>query len=197
MRDYEPDFQWVPTHRVDFKTLRPDILMNHFQKADFVTKTGLTERLKSTRWHSDRNPDEFFPKCYILGKRNPTIVKFQRSSIPYDAFLGIVRLWTSIFSGKSEDYDNFQEDFRRCAATSFLKYAADLSKAPLSAPCDKKKDFVDGKWLDFALEMTLEFYKDPDNVSRHGFLRRVSALWLVKMIWIASLLAEMVDPRAS
>ena len=67
LRDYEPDFQWMPTHRVDFKTLRPNILINHFHKADFVTKTGLTERLKSTRWHSDRNPDEFFPKCYILG----------------------------------------------------------------------------------------------------------------------------------
>jgi len=133
LRDYEPDFQWMPTHRVDFKTLRPNIWINHFHKADFVTKTGLTERLKSTRWHSDRNPDEFFPKCYILGK--------------------------------SEDYDNFQEDFRRCAATSFLKYAADLSTAGLSAPGEKKKDFVDGKWLDFALEMTLEFYKDPDTVS--------------------------------
>lgn len=57
----------MPTHRVDFKTLRPHIWLNHFHKADFVTKTGLTERLKSTRWHSDRNPDEFFPKCYILG----------------------------------------------------------------------------------------------------------------------------------
>ena len=68
LRDYEPDFQWVPTHRVDFKALQPNIWMNHFRKADFVTKTGLTERLKSTRWHSDRNPDEFFPKCYILGK---------------------------------------------------------------------------------------------------------------------------------
>ena len=67
LRDYEPDFQWMPTHRVDFKTLRPNIWINHFHKADFVTKTGLTERLKSTRWHSDRNPDEFFPKCYILG----------------------------------------------------------------------------------------------------------------------------------
>ena len=111
MRDYEPDFQWVPTHRVDFKTLRPDILMNHFQKADFVTKTGLTERLKSTRWHSDRNPDEFFPKCYILGKRNPTIVKFQRSSIPYDAFLGIVRLWTSIFQVKVKTMTIFKKIF--------------------------------------------------------------------------------------
>ena len=46
------------------------------------------------------------------------------------------------FLGKSEDYDNFQEDFRRCAATSFLKYAADLSTSGLSAPGDKKKDFV-------------------------------------------------------
>ena len=76
----------------DFKSIRPNILLNHFHKADFVTKTGLAERLESTRWHSDRNPDEFFPKCYILGKR--------------------------------EEYDNFQEDFRRCAATSFLKYAS-------------------------------------------------------------------------
>ena len=76
------------------------------------------------------------------------------------------------FLGKSEDYDNFQEDFRRCAATSFLKYAADLSTAGLSAPGDKKKDFVDGKWLDFALEMTLEFYKDPDTVSSYRFYRR-------------------------
>ena len=116
LRDHEPDFQWIPTHRVgqgfinshlknqtslkmklfipniDFKSIRPNILLNHFHKADFVTKTGLAERLESTRWHSDRNPDEFFPKCYILGKR--------------------------------EEYDNFQEDFRRCAATSFLKYAS-------------------------------------------------------------------------
>merc|ERR1711970_646640 len=133
LRDYEPDFQWITTHRVDFKALRPNILLNHFHKADFVTKTGLTERLKSTKWHSDRNPDEFFPKCYILGK--------------------------------SEDYDNFQEDFRRCAATSFLKHAADFALQPLSAPGGERKQFVDGKWLDFALEMTLEFHKDSDTVS--------------------------------
>ena len=150
----------MPTHRVDFKTLRPNILINHFHKADFVTKTGLTERLKSTRWHSDRNPDEFFPKCYILG-----MLKNLNS-------ICVISVFTIEFSGKSEDYDNFQEDFRRCAATSFLKYAADLSTASLSAPGDKKKDFVDGKWLDFALEMTLEFYKDPDTVSSYRFHRR-------------------------
>ena len=40
----------------------------------------------------------------------------------------------------------------------------------LSAPDEKKKvDSVDEKWLDFALEMTLEFYKDPDTVSSYGF----------------------------
>ena len=82
-----------------------------------------------------------------------------------------IRLISRSFLGKSEDYDNFQEDFRRCAATSFLKYAADLSTAGLSPPGEKKKDFVDGKWLDFALEMTLEFYKDADTVSSYRFRR--------------------------
>ena len=54
----------------------------------------------------------------------------------------------------------------------------------LSAPDEKKKvDSVDEKWLDFALEMTLEFYKDPDTVSSYGFHYISRALfWLAEMI---------------
>lgn len=51
LRDHEPNMMWMPTHRIDFKTVRPDTILNHFHKADFVTKTGLTQRLESSRWY--------------------------------------------------------------------------------------------------------------------------------------------------
>ena len=55
LRDHEPDFQWVPTHRVDFKNLRKETWVNHFHCADFVTKTGLTGKVRKN--FITTNPD--------------------------------------------------------------------------------------------------------------------------------------------
>jgi len=133
LRDHEPDFQWVPTRRIDFNNIRRDIWVNHFHRADFVTKTGLTQRLESIRWHSDRNPDDFYPRCYVLGQK--------------------------------DGYENFQEDFRRCAATSFLKNCVEqLRFSQNSTPYEKlEKKWVPAKWIDFALDATNETYQ-----SNHG-----------------------------
>jgi len=67
LRDHEPDLQFIPLHRISFNKLGKDILLNHFPKASFVTKTGLTSCLKDLTWLSDRHCDEFYPRCYILG----------------------------------------------------------------------------------------------------------------------------------
>lgn len=67
LRDHEPDLQFIPLHRISFNKLGKDILLNHFPKASFVTKTGLTSCLKELTWLSDRHCDEFYPRCYILG----------------------------------------------------------------------------------------------------------------------------------
>lgn len=67
LRDHEPDLQFVPLHRIDFNNINKDILLNHFPKASFVTKTGLTSCLHDLSWVSDRHSDEFYPRCFILG----------------------------------------------------------------------------------------------------------------------------------
>ena len=65
LRDHEPDLQFVPLHRIDFNNINKDILLNHFPKASFVTKTGLTSCLHDLSWVSDRHSDEFYPR-YVL-----------------------------------------------------------------------------------------------------------------------------------
>jgi len=67
LKDHEPDLQFVPHHRVDFNNVRSDILINHFPKANFVTKTGLTACLRDLSWVSDRHSEDIYPRCYILG----------------------------------------------------------------------------------------------------------------------------------
>lgn len=144
LRDHEPNLMWMPTHRIDFKSTRPDTILNHYHKADFVTKTGLTERLESTRWYSDRSPDEFFPKCYILGNK--------------------------------EGYDLFLEDFRRCAATSFLKHANDQLISNVSESANKKNfNWVSSEHLDFAIETTKENYKTNVSTTASTIYRNTSA----------------------
>lgn len=67
LRDHEPDLQFVPHHRIDFNNINKDVLLNHFPKASFVTKTGLTSCLHDLSWVSDRHSEVFYPRCYILG----------------------------------------------------------------------------------------------------------------------------------
>jgi len=67
LRDHEPDLQFVPLHRIDFNSLNKDIILNHFPKASFVTKTGLTSCLQHVSWVSDRHSEDFYPRCFILG----------------------------------------------------------------------------------------------------------------------------------
>jgi tubulin monoglycylase TTLL3/8 len=67
LRDHEPDLQFVPHHRIDFNNTNKDVLLNHFPKANFVTKTGLTSCLHDLSWVSDRHSEDFYPRCFILG----------------------------------------------------------------------------------------------------------------------------------
>jgi len=144
LRDHEPNLMWMPTHRIDFKSTRPDTVLNHYHRADFVTKTGLTERLESTRWYSDRSPDEFFPKCYILGNK--------------------------------DGYDLFLEDFRRCAATSFLKHANDQLISNVSETGNKKNySWVSSEHLDFAIEVTKDNYTTNASTTASTIYRNTSA----------------------
>ena len=142
LRDHEPDFQWVPTRRIDYNSIRRDIWVNHFHRADFVTKTGLTQRLESLRWHSDRHPDEFYPRCYVLGQKDSN--------------------------------ENFQEDFRRCAASSFLKNCFDQYKLNLNTTSYEKleKKWLPAKWIDFAIDATNNAWTNRDGSTNASTIYR-------------------------
>jgi len=72
LRDHEPDLQFVPHHRIDFNNINKDVLLNHFPKASFVTKTGLTSCLHDLSWVSDRHSEVFYPR-YILYSFSTTL----------------------------------------------------------------------------------------------------------------------------
>ncbi|CBY37619.1 unnamed protein product [Oikopleura dioica] len=122
LREVDPHLQFVPLHRIDFNHVPKEIILNHFPKSQFVTKTGLTLALKNMAWFSDRHADEFYPRCYILGDK--------------------------------DDNAAFQDDFRTCAMTAFLKTAEKQNKAVHQEDYVEvtPPGFVDECFLDFALD---------------------------------------------
>lgn len=68
LKNVSPNLFWtLRKSQVDYKTLRKDQIINHHGKAGcFTTKTGLAKSLNQLRWFDDKEPDEFFPRCYTI-----------------------------------------------------------------------------------------------------------------------------------
>jgi len=84
LRDYEPNIQFMPHHRIAFDRVNRYTVLNHFPKTRFITKTGLTSSLHGLSWVTDRHSEDFYPRCYILGDAEDNQVfrdEFRRCAI--------------------------------------------------------------------------------------------------------------------
>lgn len=61
------DLKWGMANDIDHERLRPDQIVNHFDRCrDLTTKIGLSLNLRSAVWHCATDADEFYPRVYDL-----------------------------------------------------------------------------------------------------------------------------------
>jgi len=75
LRDHVPDLQFVPHHRIEYDALHRNIIINHFPKTRFITKTGLTSSLHDLSWVSNRHSEDFYPRY-----DSPCLLRFSLNS---------------------------------------------------------------------------------------------------------------------
>jgi len=95
------DLKWTLQARdIDHSRLKDDQVTNHFQKnREITTKVGLGNNLKTCKWITDHDMDEFFPRCFDLSdplERHDFVEDFKMTKAQ-----AVLRLFLKHLEGKT------------------------------------------------------------------------------------------------
>ncbi|KAJ8046689.1 Tubulin monoglycylase TTLL3 [Holothuria leucospilota] len=157
VRNITPTFIWTCRNgSIDFKFLRKDAIVNHFEKnGAFTTKSGLCSHLRNLPWYDQVDPDTFFPRCYKICSEDEKIAFLEDYRL--SAACAIVKWVVMKHSGElDKDYQE-QTDDKATSTVTPGQTSGKPSKPKKPAPS------VSTSVLDTAIKIVEDYFSNLEH----------------------------------